>query len=400
MQAFDGKTEEIIRDEISRKYQGISPDTAQPLIDACVKACMEYDEERPYPEYIDGNKNRAVLRDYPEYGYDAISGTIFNIKSRQVFRPTQFHRITIRKNGKQYNAAVYVQGMEAFWPRPPIKVSVDHIDHTKGGVHILSNLRYANGTLQNSNKRKTNASGSTRAVIVTKNGVTTKFDSVWDFAKSINVKQTTFICKALKSGAFYKGYKVSYWFPDNTGTWRLVPPVFVAGVKKIWASEFGGWVRKPNGGFTQGYEAKSGQRSVAINGKIYKSHRLTCAAFHGLPPSDAHQANHILGVSNGPADAKDLVWDTPKQNSQHSFETGLNPSSRPVIMIDGNNKRIFASMMGAARELQEEGLDFKYSGINDACNGRSKTYRGIVWGYADEASGSSQSKRQKIFLDS
>lgn len=47
--------------------------------------------------------------------------------------------------------------------------------------------------------------------------------------------------------------------------------------------------------------------------KWYRVNRLVCAAFHGPPPTDKHQARHLDGDTANNA-ASNLAWGTPLEN--------------------------------------------------------------------------------------
>ena len=58
--------------------------------------------------------------------------------------------------------------------------------------------------------------------------------------------------------------------------------------------------------------------------KVYRVHRLVMDAFGGKQPSEEYQVNHIDGdKSNNSID--NLEWVTPKENTDHAFDTGLRP---------------------------------------------------------------------------
>ncbi|WP_374198404.1 HNH endonuclease [Streptomyces sp. ISL-12] len=50
-------------------------------------------------------------------------------------------------------------------------------------------------------------------------------------------------------------------------------------------------------------------------------HRAVCEAFHGPPPSTAHQAAHLDGNPANNA-ASNLAWATPSENAAHCAEHG------------------------------------------------------------------------------
>ena len=68
----------------------------------------------------------------------------------------------------------------------------------------------------------------------------------------------------------------------------------------------------------------SGYLLCSINGVPRLVNRLVCAAFHGPPPSDAHEAAHIDGVldHNLPGN---LIWATHRENENHKVLHGTLP---------------------------------------------------------------------------
>jgi hypothetical protein len=53
-------------------------------------------------------------------------------------------------------------------------------------------------------------------------------------------------------------------------------------------------------------------------------HKVVCEAFHGVPPSNRHEGNHINGIKTDNR-ASNLEWVTPSENIQHSWDVGLRP---------------------------------------------------------------------------
>lgn len=59
-----------------------------------------------------------------------------------------------------------------------------------------------------------------------------------------------------------------------------------------------------------------GYLRVFIRGKRYLVSRLVCEAWHGPPPTEEHEANHIdYNIWNNKP--SNLEWLTPKENREH-----------------------------------------------------------------------------------
>lgn len=90
----------------------------------------------------------------------------------------------------------------------------------------------------------------------------------------------------------------------------------------------------------------SGYPSVAIyreNGVRTKPnlHRLVCLAFHGLPPSDRHQAAHNDGNKHN-CHKDNIRWATPKENQADRKRHGTDP-------VGGRNPRAALSSADVSR---------------------------------------------------
>lgn len=77
-------------------------------------------------------------------------------------------------------------------------------------------------------------------------------------------------------------------------------------------------IRKPN--IMKGYHCIALQHDGKV--KVYRIHRLVIEAFGYPQPTDEHQVNHIDGNKANNC-IWNLEWVTPKENTDHAFETGL-----------------------------------------------------------------------------
>jgi len=61
--------------------------------------------------------------------------------------------------------------------------------------------------------------------------------------------------------------------------------------------------------------------------KGHKVHRLVCQAFHGTPPTPAHEVGHLNGVRLDNR-AENLAWVTRSENNRHQVAHGTHVGSR------------------------------------------------------------------------
>ncbi len=127
-----------------------------------------------------------------------------------------------------------------------------------------------------------------------------------------------------------------------------------------------------------------GYRQVAIQGhdarRQYKVHRLVANAFCPNVDKTKTIVNHISGDSLDNRGVN-LEWVTAAENSQHSYDrVGSKRKVRAVEQYDVLNNKVgaFPSLKAACLALGIKG-----HGLGDACTGRSKTYHGFVWRYAE-----------------
>ncbi|KAG5186444.1 hypothetical protein JKP88DRAFT_241054 [Tribonema minus] len=357
---FDGDTEEECVAWVSALYEDQEFKDKAELIEAQVRAIMlTKGQSRPYPEFLTGSRTRVYLRDDIAYAFDIERGLICNIATKQIIQENKNHKIKI--NGKA--RFVHNEELRACIPKPDHpQVSSDHInrDHYD---HRFENLRWGSASLQSTNQHK-------------------------------HESNVTPSIEAKKAGEEWKLYRTRKVFVEQIGLTYDSNSV-KQGHK---ASERKGYIRRPNGCFTQGTKGRSGYYNISIRGSRHKVHILTTNAFHGLKTSEKMQANHKRGVFNGPADAADLGWTTPSENAQHAHDTGLTSSMRAVVVTlnDGFTQR-FNSGVEAARWFKEEkGVVVQQGHIAAACNGKAKTHGKMTWAYAD---GTKESKKRKFIDD-
>jgi len=271
--------------------------------------------------------------------------------------------------------------------------SVDHIDQNPKNNH-LSNLRWATTSEQRANRTYPDTY-TLRAINVTKDGVTTTHANTKAVLRFLELpvthsKEVAFT-KAMREGKSWKGATMAPWAPSrlDTGEWRMVPPAFIGGVSGMMASERGGWIRRVDGGYTQGtFHKRVDKFVVSFKRKQYYVHRLTCAAWHGMPPSANHQANHKRGSPHLSADAGDLEWLTAQENARHAVTTDLITIKRPVLMLHkdtGEEVHRFDSLVEAVSHVR---LHIRATAVQapiwNACRGNLQTSYGYMWRYDEE----------------
>lgn len=391
---FRGTTYEECVEWLDSIYGDVEFNDKQGLMIAQYNAIMAARElPRPYPEFVAGSTARVHLRDAREYAFDVMHGFIYNIKTKQILQESKSHQVPI--GGKP--VCVYSEGLRACVPLPDYPgVSSDHInqDHTD---HRFCNLRWGSPALQTINQTKP-TSHKGPSIQVLEDGIWVTYDTRKVFAKKLGLEYTAsmivMMSLAINEGTKFKGYLVRNGIPHDIGELKDIP-ASVIGVTGFKASEFGGYIHKPNGGYFQGcLNKRTGSYSIGINGSKYQVHVLTTYAFWGPKPSKDAQSNHKKGIWNGPADAKDLEWCSPSANIQHAYDTGLNPGARAVVATLKGTPQEFHSIAAAVRLFKDKGVNLSKGGIVNACNGKRKTHGKMTWKYADGGG-----SRKRKFID-
>lgn len=397
---FEGDTEEECVAWVSALYDDQEFKDKAELIEAQVRAIMlTKSQTRPYPEFLPGSRTRVYLRDDIAYAFDIEQGLIFNVATKQILKASKLNTVSI--NGKM--VLVHNEGLRACVPKPDLpNMSSDHIDKDYHN-HTLKNMRWSTASLQAVNKHK-HENRDTPAIEAKKDGgdwtfYQTRKAFVEEIGLMYDSNSVKRIADAVNHWKKFKGYNVRNWTPPDIGELRDIPPSVIGGAAGHKASERKGYIRRPNGCFTQGTKcSRSDYYHIGITGKTYKVHILTTNAFYGLKASEDMQANHKKGSANGPADAADLEWITPSKNTQHAHDTGLNAVSRAIVatLKDGSTQS-FASSLDAVRWFKKEkDISLDNSSISKACNGKLKTHGGMTWAYAD---GTKESRKRKFIDD-
>lgn len=391
---FTGETVEECHEWVLSLYDEIDFKDKAEFVHAQVIAIMEAKmQTRPYPDFLPNSTTRVRLRDSPEYAFDIDLGVIFNVTTKQILQASRINQVLI--GGSMVYA--HNEGLKACVPKADYPgVSGDHIsrDHND---HRLKNLRWASPALQSSNRQR-HSKLNTPTIQVLENGEWVSYETRKIFMQKLTLEPTPArmvrLSEAINKGKKFEGVYVRNGIPDGIGELREVP-ASVIGAEGYHATEFQGYIRKPNGSFTQGCKDRSGYYVIGINRSVQYVHVLTTYAWHGMKPTEDAQANHKKGAANGPADAKDLEWVTPSENNQHAHDAGLHPGARAVVatLKDGTTQA-FRSATEAVRYFKEKNIVLHGSAIACACNGKHKTHGGMTWKYADGGT-----SRKRKFID-
>lgn len=137
-----------------------------------------------------------------------------------------------------------------------------------------------------------------------------------------------------------------------------------------------GRVKNHKGKITEGSNHESGYLWVSVSPKQYLLHRLVAKVF--IPnPEKKEQVNHIDGNKKN-ACVSNLEWCSNSENSQHAHDSGLHPTTRPIIQYDLHRNKIneFTSQLEASNMLS-----ISPQGINKCCKNKQKTAGGFIFRY-------------------
>lgn len=120
---------------------------------------------------------------------------------------------------------------------------------------------------------------------------------------------------------------------------------------------------------------RKGYWCVQAANKQRKVSRLVCAAYHGLPPSGAHQAAHLNGDSTDNFYAN-LQWKTPQQNSDDKklHGTALRRESHPRAKLTEVDVCVIRHRRKQGEQLRSIHRDFPgvcYATLSHVVNNRN-----------------------------
>lgn len=101
-----------------------------------------------------------------------------------------------------------------------------------------------------------------------------------------------------------------------------------------------GRIRGPRASIMKPFASRYMQVTLYQSGKrkLAHVHRLVCEAFHGVPPSDAHEVAHADGDAHNNA-ASNLRWATRVENEADKADHGTSLKGRPSFVPKENRAR-------------------------------------------------------------
>lgn len=256
----------------------------------------------------------------------------------------------VKRNGKQY--AVHRLVAEAFLGPPPSESStVDHINQDKLD-NRLSNLRWADKTLQNSNRGKFRLAQNAVPIEVNLGtGTWIKFDSVVDAAQKLEMSTTCINHCLAGRNKSHKGATFRYSLVQDVldgENWKENDVCFISDH---------GRVRSKCGADKLNVNHRPYFPKPSVNGYCYafgrSVHRMVADAFL-LPPADKKcTVDHVNRIRDCNS-ASNLRWATPivqRSNSVHGAHD-QNAHCRKVKSIDPSGTHsIFSSIAEASRRV-------------------------------------------------
>lgn len=107
-------------------------------------------------------------------------------------------------------------------------------------------------------------------------------------------------------------------------------------------------------------QGKNGYQWVSVKrdmGRRYHNslHRLTCMAFHGLPPGPFHTASHIDGNMHNNK-ASNLMWETQKDNLKRKIEHGTADSGykNSRALIDKSTLKMIRELLASGEYTHKQ----------------------------------------------
>jgi plasmid maintenance system antidote protein VapI len=332
---------------------------------------------------------------YSHVNYEVSTyGNIKNKITNKQLKPNKniqgYLSVSLSKNNKPTKFLVHRLVAQTFLPNYYNKPTVNHKNKIRSDNHIF-NLEWATIIEQNIHKNKNKFETNTFNICTMKsiwridlktNKKLEKYNNLTeaqDWCLKNNLSKSKYVKNGISLAALGKrnqalGYKWEYEILDNlfleNEIWKELPSNLVNGYENIYISSFGK-IKYTNGSISNGYKFRN-YLGVSIGGKNYMLHRLVCQVFlnnlENKPIVNHKDGNKLNAILNN------LEWVSYKENSIHSYETGLNKNIKPVIQFDIKMNKLneFKSINEASRIL-----NIKASSIGSNCNGRIKTTAGF-----------------------
>jgi HNH endonuclease len=270
--------------------------------------------------------------------------------------------------------------------KPSEKHTVDHI--LPGKLYTMHNfstdLRWATRSEQRSNQVRVSKEGRFRLIrrTDTATGEITTHLGYKAACTDIHIENVTTAAligrakKALRCGTTLAGFTFSH--TQSEAEFKPIPAEFINGNKGYKCSKQGGLIMFPKGKYTTGQKSNGAYRSVTIDNKPYKVHRLIAATWvEGYAPGLI--VNHIDHADDCNNDASNLEWCTHSENNKAAAALGVKGRRVKQYTLENTFIAEFVSMAEAARHVKGMAQS-----IRRCCEGRRKTTRGFIWKYSEQ----------------
>lgn len=311
--------------------------------------------KKPYDKYSVSNKGR-VRND--ETGY------VFCNNSKV----SGYIRVRLSFNNKVRTTLVHRLVAESFLDKKSGCDFVDHIDRNRENNNV-ENLRWVNGK-ENAKNRKHDHSKSRSVLQYDLNGKFIKrYERIIDtpFGRS-NVSSAC-------SGHLETAYGYVWKYADTEFLEGEIFKIVVFNEQKIKVSNKGR-IRLPSGKISYGHNGGNGYKSVTIDDKGVRLHRLIAEAF--LPKSKGKDLVNHKDHNRSNNNVENLEWTTSSENRKHAKKAYRNTYKRKIKSTDINGKiKSFESVTEAHRQT-----GISSGNICMVCKGKRKTAGGFKWTYA------------------
>lgn len=349
---------------------------------------------------------KPIFIDNEETNYQVSNfGNVKNNKKilKQIQRAYNYKYIQLTQISRTKQFSLHRLVAIAFIPNPENKETVNHKDHNPSN-NVVDNLEWATQKEQIKHQRKpknTELRGARsiwrcdkisgekiqnyqsiqyaiKWIIENKTLLNTKSKSISPSVYSINLALREKGINGTPKTAF--GFQWKYKENNNIQNeiWKKIPIEFSYGKEGYSISSFGR-LQNSNGRITSGISNKDGYLTGTINGRHPLLHRLVAQVF--IPnPDNKPYVNHIDGNKSNPQ-IENLEWVTPKENSIHAYNNGLNKSRKEIIQYDlqMNKINIFNSASQAGKILKISNRN-----IGLCCNNQIRSCGGFIFKFSND----------------